>query len=194
MRLLSGEALDLRRWPASGCPPDPVCGRHGPAGRSAEGLQQQLDLLERYCARKSLTVNRAKTKVMLAGRGAHRGIGDGDGPGRQGAVCWQYFGLCDFHRLGLAAVAARVRTAQPAMRDCRAWCAELGLERAPVLMQLYDSLVKSKLPCVWILHLAAGRRIGRSQPSRSSSKEARRRAHRGTCARPPEPAAWSSNA
>jgi len=156
---------------------------------SAAGLQRQLDLLERYCARKRLTVNGAKTKVMLlagarteaaALRMAQGGMVRYGGRILECVTSFAYLGIV-FHSslsLGHTAVAARVRTAQHAMRNCRARCAELGLERAPVLMQLYDSLVETKLSygaAVWAPHLAAltaGRRPGHGNPSAAERLQA----------------------
>lgn len=184
-----GEALDLPVVGGQRLPPILFADDTALLATSAAGLQRQLDLLERYCVRKRLTVNSAKTKVMLLAGARTEALAMETALGGRvryaGSILdcvtsFAYLGIVfhSTHSLGLTAVAARVRTAQHAMRDCRARCAELGLERAPVLMQLYDSLVESKLSygaAVWAPHLAAmtaGRQLGRGQPSAAERLQA----------------------
>ena len=60
-----GEQLDLPEVDGELLPPILFADDTALLATSAAGLQRQLDLLERYCARKRLTVNSRKTKVML---------------------------------------------------------------------------------------------------------------------------------
>lgn len=171
----AGEALDLPVLGGQPLPPILFADDTALLATSAAGLQRQLALLERYCARKGLTVNSTKTKVMLlsgertetaALATARRGGLQYAGSVLECVTSFTYLGIVfhSTHSFGHAAMAARVRTAQHAMRNCRARCAELGLEGARVQLLLYDSLVETKLSygaAVWAPHLAAHTAEGR---------------------------------
>ena len=133
------------------------------------GLQAQLRLLESYCQRWGLTVNLTKTKAMLlAGaaseqealrivRQARLTYGGGSVPA---VTEFKYLGV-QFHccrPLGESAVAGRCVSARFAAALYEGRLAELGLEAARLLLQLYSVFVDTTLSyaaAVWAPGLAA---------------------------------------
>ena len=126
-------------------------------------------MLLQYCQRWGLTVNLLKTKLMLLS-GARtqqeaQQIAEAAGLRFAGqplaaVVSFKYLGIV-FHSstcLAGCAGAARALLAHKAMHDCRARCAELGIEAAPVQLQLFSTMVDSVLSHgaeVWGMQLAA---------------------------------------
>jgi len=90
-------------------------------------------------------------------------------------VSFKYFGIV-FHSstcLAGCAAAARALLARKAMHDCRARCAELGIEAAPVQLQLFSTMVDSVLSHgaeVW-------GSTGSSQPCQHRAEQGGARAH-----------------
>ena len=143
---------------------------------TANGLQQQLRLLEQYCAERGLTVNVVKTKVMLLSGAAdeqtamqrvRRARHTFDGAPVAGVAAFKYLGLV-FHctqPVGEAAAEGRARVARFAAASFEGRCTALGLEAARLLLSLYRQMVDSTLSygaAVWSpgLALAAVRRLG----------------------------------
>ncbi|PSC67546.1 ribosomal large subunit pseudouridine synthase D [Micractinium conductrix] len=143
---------------------------------TANGLQQQLRLLEQYCAERGLTVNVVKTKVMLLAGAAdeqtamqrvRRARHTFDGAPVAGVAAFKYLGLV-FHctqPVGEAAAEGRARVARFAAASFEGRCTALGLEAARLLLSLYRQMVDSTLSygaAVWSpgLSLAAVRRLG----------------------------------
>ena len=143
---------------------------------TANGLQQQLRLLEQYCAERGLTVNVVKTKVMLLSGAAdeqtamqrvRRARHTFDGAPVAGVAAFKYLGIV-FHctqPVGEAAAEGRARVARFAAASFEGRCTALGLEAARLLLSLYRQMVDSTLSygaAVWSpgLALAAVRRLG----------------------------------
>ena len=143
---------------------------------TANGLQQQLRLLEQYCAERGLAVNVVKTKVMLLAGAAdeqtamqhvRRARHTFDGAPVAGVAAFKYLGLV-FHctqPVGEAAAEGRARVARFAAASFEGRCTALGLEAARLLLSLYRQMVDSTLSygaAVWSpgLALAAVRRLG----------------------------------
>jgi hypothetical protein len=155
---------------------------------SAAGLQQQLRLLEQFCAERGLTVNLDKTKVMLLAGADNEGHAlqrvaaarlTYAGGRLKGTTEFKYLGVV-FHctkPLGESAAAARAAVARFAAADFEGQCAqqaspaavlegrvaELRLESARLLLLLYHQMVDSTLSygaAVWApgLAFAAARR------------------------------------
>lgn len=152
-----GEQLDLPSL-GSGGPMPPLLYADDMAllATSAAGLQRQLDLLQDYCQRWGLTVNTVKTKVQLlsgertqaaAQQTAERAGLQFGGQRLEVVTTFKYLGIT-FHSttcLAGAAVAARAKAARAALHSCRARCAALGIESAPVQLQLFSTMVDSVL-------------------------------------------------
>ena len=123
---------------------------------SPSGLQQQLLLLEQYCAERGLTVNVTKTKVMLlAGEGEERAAMARVRAARltyagaelEAVAQFKYLGVV-FHctqPLGQSAAAGRAAVARFAAAMFEGRCTELGLEAARLLVLLYSQMVDSTL-------------------------------------------------
>ena len=114
--------------------------------RSVRGLQNQLQLLEAYAHRWGLTVNVAKTKVVVFGR---RRLPSSDvlsvrygGKVLEVVDSFKYLGIV-FHASHAFAAAAspRVAAARRAMHATRRRCAELGLTRTSMQLRLFDVFV-----------------------------------------------------
>ena len=140
----------------AGCPLPPLLYTDDMAllATSPDGLQAHLRLLEAYCAERGLTVNLAKTKVMLLasanseaqalGRVQEAGLAYAGGR-LEGTT--QYLGVT-FHRthpLGESAPAARVVAARCAMATFEGRCALLGLQAPRLLLILHNQYVDSTL-------------------------------------------------
>lgn len=166
-----GRQLDLPVFSGSDSPVPPLLYADDMVllATSAAGLQQQLDLLQRYCQRQGLTVNTVKTKLMLLS--GQRRQGDAQRAAEAARLCFggqrleavtsfTYLGIM-FHstqQLASTAVAARAGAARAALHKCNARCAELGVQAAPLRMRLFSSMVDSVLSYgaeVWGLQLAA---------------------------------------
>ena len=165
-----GEQLDLPSLLGSDSPVPPLMYADDLAllATSAAGLQRQLNLLQRYCQQWGLTVNTVKTKAMLlSGAGkqhAAQTITEAAGltfGGRQleAVTSFKYLGIT-FHSttcLAGAAAPARTQLARLAMHNCRARCAELGIESAAVQLRLFGVMVDTVLSYgaeVWGVQLA----------------------------------------
>jgi hypothetical protein len=136
---------------------------------SAAGLQRQLNLLQQYCQQWGLTVNTVKTKLMvLSGARTQQaalelaqqaGLSFGGQP-LQAVTSFKYLGIT-FHSstcLAGSAAPARNKAAWAALHNCRARCAALGVEAAPVQLKLFGTMVDSVLSFgaeVWGTQLAA---------------------------------------
>jgi len=136
---------------------------------SAAGLQRQLNLLQQYCQQWGLTVNTVKTKLMvLSGARTQQaalelaqqaGLSFGGQP-LQAVTSFKYLGIT-FHSstcLAGSAAPARNKAAGAALHNCRARCAALGVEAAPIQLQLFSTMVDSVLSFgaeVWGTQLAA---------------------------------------
>ena len=152
---------------------------------SAAGLQRQLDVLQQYCQRWGLTVNLVKTKLMLlsGARTQQSAQQTAEAAGLRFAgqplavvVSFKYLGIV-FHSstcLAGCAAAARALLAHKAMHDCRARCAELGIEAAPVQLQLFSTMVDSVLSHgaeVWGMQLAAQAAASPASTARSKAEQ-----------------------
>ena len=136
---------------------------------SADGLQRQLNLLQRYCQQWGLTVITVKTKLLLlsgqrtqqaAQQAAEQaGLTFAEQP-LEAVTSFKYLGIT-FHAstcLAGAAAPGRAKAAWAALHNSRARCAALGVEAAHVHLRLFSSLVDSVLSYgaeVWGLQLAA---------------------------------------
>jgi hypothetical protein len=151
-----GEQLDLPVLGDGVVPPLLYADDMALLSTSAEGLQAQLALLEQYCERWGLTVNTVKTKLMLLS-GAHTqklaletaqraGLTFG-GAGLEAVSSFKYLGIMFSAATCLAgsAAPARARAARLALHNCRARCAELGVQAAAVRLQLFSTMVDSVL-------------------------------------------------
>ena len=169
-----GAALDLPLLVGSIVPPLLYADDMALLATSAAGLQRQLRILEQYSAERGLTVNLAKTEVMLlAGadseEGALRTVRRAQltfgGKRLEGTIQFKYLGVV-FHctqPLGESASACRAAVARFAAATFEGRCAELGLEAARLLIILYSQMVDSTLSyaaAVWApaLAMAAARR------------------------------------
>jgi hypothetical protein len=135
---------------------------------SPAGLQQQLHILEQFCADRGLTVNLKKTKVLLLAGGEDeedamaiaRAAGLTYAGGTIEAVShFKYLGVI-FHcvqPLGECAAEGRASVARFAAAMFEGRCSELGLEATRLLLLLYDQMVDSTLSyaaAVWAPGLA----------------------------------------
>jgi hypothetical protein len=166
-----GERLDLPALAGSNSPAPPLLYADDMAllSTSAAGLQRQLGMLQQYCERWGLTVNTVKTKlVLLSGertqqaalQTAQRARLSFGGVSLEVVSSFKYLGITFHSSFCLAGAAApvRVAAARAAMHKCRARSAALGIEAAPVQLQLFSSLVDSVLSYgagVWGMQLAA---------------------------------------
>ena len=136
---------------------------------SAAWLQRQLGMLQQYCQRWGLTVNTVKTELLLlsgertqqaAVRTAERARLSFGGASLAVVPSFKYLCITFHGSFGLAGAAApaRVAAARAAMHSCRARSAALGIEAAPVQLQLFSTMVDSVLSYgaeVWGMQLAA---------------------------------------
>jgi hypothetical protein len=166
-----GEQLDLPAFLGSSSPVPPLLYADDMAlmATSAAGLQAQLNLLQQYCQRWGLTVNTVKTKLLLlsghrtqqaAQQAAERSGVTFNGQALAAVTSFTYLGIAFHASTCLAGTAAPVRAqlARAAMHNCRARCAELGIEAAPVQLRLFSTMVDSVLSYgaeVWGMQLAA---------------------------------------
>ena len=133
------------------------------------GLQRQLLILQGYCRQLGLTVNTAKTKVMLLSGArtvpASRQLAEAAGLLFAGQPVptvteFKFLGIT-FHsttNMAGAACPARTQLARLALSNTRARCAELGVEAAPVHLRLFSMMVDSVLSHgaeVWGVQLVA---------------------------------------
>ena len=186
-----GEQLDLPLLAGQAVPPLLYADDMALLATSAAGLQRQLDLLQRYCAERGLTVNLKKTKAMLlAGADSEeaamaqvqRAGLTYAGQRLEGTTQFKYLGVV-FHctqPLGESAAGARAAVARYAAAAFEGRCAELGLEAARLLLLLYHSLVDSTLSycaAAWAPGLAM---VAARRPIRGSSglSDAERQHHR----------------
>lgn len=159
-----GEQLDLPQLSGRRIPPLMYADDCVLLSTSASGLQRQLDILERYCSERGLTVNLKKTKAMLLS-GTDP---DAQHPAKAAAAAvstvrrarltyaggmveavpdFKYLGIT-FHcteSLGESAPKGRATVARFAASTFEGRCMELGLESTRLLLMLYDSLVDSTL-------------------------------------------------
>ncbi|KAL4856505.1 hypothetical protein ACK3TF_002987 [Chlorella vulgaris] len=150
-----GAQLDLPRLRGSGgmVPPLLYADDTTLLATSAAGQQRQIDLLQRYCEQWGLTVNAAKTKlVLLSGQRTQQAAVD---TAQQAALSLAGQPLEAVSNLGItfhastciagAAAPARAVAAQAAMHSCNARCAALGVEAAPLQLRLFSTLVDAVL-------------------------------------------------
>jgi len=169
-----GMQLDLPELAGLRLPPFAYADDLALLATSAAGLQRQIDLLQQYCTDRGLTVNLAKTKIMLLA-GADS---EDQASGRvqragftyarkrlEGTCSFKYLGVV-FHctqPLGESAAEARTAVARYAAAMFEGRCAHLGLEASRLLLQVYSQMVDSSLcygAAVWApgLALAAAKR------------------------------------
>ena len=134
---------------------------------SAKGLQQQLRLLEQYCARSLLTVNTTKTKVLVfrpPGKLAAAARGTQFTYLGQPVVMtksFKYLGM-EFHctkPFGPTAIGTLAEAGNRAVHAMRRRCVELGIGSPLLHTQLFDALVRPVLShcCeVWSPQLLSG--------------------------------------
>ena len=103
----------------------------------------------------------SRQRIQVAAQQAATAAGlSFDGPQLEAAIRFKYLGIC-FHSstcLAGAAAPARAQVARLAMHSCRARCAEVGIEAAPVHLQLFGTMLDSVLSHgaeVWCVRLAA---------------------------------------
>jgi hypothetical protein len=164
-----GEQLDLPALGGSVVPPLLYADDMALLATSVEGLQAQLDLLQQYCERWGLTVNTVKTKLMLLSGArtqqqaleAAQRAGLTFGSAQLEAVhSFKYLGITFSAATCLAGSAApvRARAGHLALHNCRARCAELGVQAVAVRLQLFSTMVDSVLSYgaeVWAMQLVA---------------------------------------
>jgi hypothetical protein len=163
-----GEQLDLPAFEGSGSQVPPLLYADDMTllATSAEGLQQQLNLLQRYCEQWGLTVNTVKTKLLLmSGQRTQQaalqaaqqaGLTFGGSP-IEAVTSFKYLGITFHASTCLAGAAAPART-KAALHNSRARCAALGIEAPRVQLRLFSTLVDSVLSYgaeVWGVQLAA---------------------------------------
>ena len=166
-----GEQLDLPSLLGSDSPLPPLLYADDMVllSTSAAGLQRQLQLLEQYCRQWGLTVNTVKTKAMLLSgadkqAAAQRTVEAAQlsfgGQQLEAVPSFKYLGITFHSTTCLAGAAAPPRTqlARWAMHNCRARCAELGIESTAVQLRLFSIMVDSVLSYgaeIWGVQLAA---------------------------------------
>ncbi|KAL4855790.1 Retrovirus-related Pol polyprotein from type-2 retrotransposable element R2DM [Chlorella vulgaris] len=158
---------------------------------SADGLQRQLDLLQQYCEQWGLTVNAAKTKlVLLSGQRTQQAAVDTAqraalslaGQPLEAVSSFRYLGIT-FHAsscIAGAAAPARAVAARAAMHSCNARCAALGVEAAPLQLRLFSTMVDAVLSYgseVWGMQLAAASAAGKTSSTAGSKAERLHLAH-----------------
>lgn len=164
-----GVELDLPLLGGEAMPPLLYADDMALLATSAEGLQAQLELLQQYCERWDLTVNTAKTKLMLLSgartqqlaleAAQQAGLTFGGVP-LEAVHSFKYLGIWFNAATCLAgsAAPARAALAGKAVSSMRARCAELGVEAVGVQLQLFSTMVDSVLSYgaeVWAPQLAA---------------------------------------
>ncbi len=114
------------------------------------GLQAQLDALDAYSARWSLTVDLSKTKVMNLGGGDVRARlvrATYNGAPRAQVPAFNYLGITfkEGEPLGASAPAARLRPADKALGVMRGSCARAGPLPPAMQAEVWDALVRPVL-------------------------------------------------
>ena len=163
-----GMQLDLPLLAGQAVPPLLYADDMALLATSPAGLQQQLHVLQQFCAERGLTVNLSKTRVvLLAGADTEQEALDRvrrarltyAGGSLEGTTEFKYLGVV-FHctkPLGESAAAGRASVARFAAAAFEGRCTEMGLEAARLLLQLYGQLVDSTLSygaAVWAPGLA----------------------------------------
>jgi hypothetical protein len=182
-----GEQLDLLQLADSDSPVPPLLYADDTTllATSAAGLQRQLDLLQQYCEQWGLTVNAAKTKLMLlSGRRTQQAALETAqqaglslaGQQVEAVNSFKYLGITFHASTCLAGAAAPVRAAaaRAAMHNSNARCAALGVEAAPLRLRLFSIMVDSVLSYgseVWGMQLAAAGAAGCSSSPAGSRPE-----------------------
>ena len=160
---------------------------------SAAGLQAQLDVLAAYCERWDITVNAAKTKVLLLA-GASRAaaavsMAEAAGLTFAGAALqvvssFRYLGVEFTAGVPLAGSAGPARTvvARAALAACNTRCAALGVVAAGVRLRLFSTMVDSVLSHgseVWAVQLVAAAAAGSTKGGTCSSGSGAETLHLG---------------
>ena len=112
---------------------------------SPEGLQRQLQYLGTYCATWGLTVNTAKTKVVVYAAATPEGVGDVHYGGAtiDRVTSFRYLGV-ELHstHASCAAAAARALAGRQALHTLRRRMAQSGLQEPKLAMALFDEHVR----------------------------------------------------